>query len=241
MRASTHARPRRAQLPRRPKSPIHAFTIARNPQTLARLHAQPRPVLTSYSGHEDFVSKMYDLGARTFMSKPLRGHCERFLEKTRVALERGKRADHADCAAHVESTPAEPGEGALVSPGGGLAARIGAKTFEEIGLRVVDGHTVRVTCKRRHVTATYIDLAFATRRRTPTREWELLLDICDNHGTFRWKRYGDFNAARQRVFVLRTKLKAAFGIDGDPFHKFRVVDGWRPKFRATSDRTDGSV
>ena len=91
------------------------------------------------------------------------------------------------------------------------------------------------------MTATDIDLGLATRRRTPTREWELPRDICDNHADFRGRRYGDFNAARQRVFVLPTRLEAAFGIDVDPFHKFRVVDGWRPRVRATSDRTDGSV
>ncbi len=152
---------------------------------------------------------MYDLGASSFMWKPLRGHSERLLEKIRVALERATHADDADCAAQLERTSVKTGEGALVSASGGLATRIGAKTFEEVGLRVIDGHTVRVTGNRRPVTATDIDLGFATRRRTPTREWELLLDICDDHGDFRGRRYGDFNAARQRVFVLRTRLKAA--------------------------------
>ncbi len=41
--------------------------------------------------------------------------------------------------------------------------------------------------------------------------------------------------AKQRVSVLQGKLRAAFGLDDSPFHKFRVVDGWRAKFFARSD------
>ena len=201
-------------------------------------HTTPILVLTSYSGHEDFVSKMYDLGASGFMSKPLRGHFERLLDKVRVALERAKRGSHADCAAHGPPPAdggADEGEVIALPRAGGIAAQLGATTFPELALRVTDGHTIRVTHHRKRIHATYIDLGLATKTRAPTREWALLLDVCAGHGAFRWKTYGTINTAKQRVFVLRGKLKAAFGLADEPFHKFRVVDGWRATFFASSE------
>jgi hypothetical protein len=82
---------------------------------------------------------------------------------------------------------------------------------------------------------TYIDFGLGSKTRTPMREWGLLLEICAGHGTFRWKRYGTINNAKQRVFVLRRKLKEAFGLADDPFHKFRVADGWKARFFASSE------
>jgi CheY-like chemotaxis protein len=193
-------------------------------------HTTPIVILTSYSGHEDFVSKMYDLGASAFMSKPLRGNFERMLDKVRVVLERAKRGEHAACAGlAIETEPVEQ------APEGGLAARLGAKTFGEIGIRVVDGHTVRVSHQKKAVRATYIDLGLATKTRNPIREWELLLDLCAGHGSFRWKKYGTYNNARQRVFVLSAKLKAAFGLEDSPFHRFDNTHGWRSRFFASSE------
>ncbi len=80
-----------------------------------------------------------------------------------------------------------------------------------------------------------IDLGFATRKRVPSAEWKTFLAVCAGHGRFRWKDWGDFNAVKQRVLVMRRKLQRAFGLEDDPFHKFRVVDGWRAKFFASSE------
>ena len=118
---------------------------------------------------------------------------------------------------------------------GGLAEQLGAKTFAEIGIKMTDGHTARVLCQRRRLTVTYIDLGLATRMRTPTLQWDLLVAVCVGHGVFRWKKYGTFANARQNVYLLRNKLKAAFGLQEDPFHAYRVVDGWRSKFFASSE------
>jgi CheY-like chemotaxis protein len=196
-------------------------------------HVTPVLVLTSYSGHEDFVSKMYDLGASGFMSKPLRGNFERLLDKIRVALERAGRAAHADCAAHGAGAPRLDAAG-QARPGG-IASQLGVTSFGALAMKVVDGHTLRIANGRKHVTVTYLDLGLATKTRVPTREWELLVDVCAGHGTFRWKKFGTFHNARQRIYILRKKLKAAFGIDDDPFHAFRATDGWRARFRASSE------
>ena len=209
---------------------------------LGSFHVLPVVVLTSYSGHEDFVSKMYDLGASAFMSKPLKGNFERLLDKVTVGLERAKRGAHEECAPVARAEDAGGGEALPRVEPGRIAAQLGATSFANIGIRAIDGHTVRITHQRRRVTATYIDLGLVVKKnRAPNRQWEVLLDVCEGHGSFRWKKYGDINNARQRVFQLRKALKEAFGLDEDPFHEFGVVHGWRARFFASSEDGDEQV
>jgi DNA-binding NarL/FixJ family response regulator len=211
-------------------------------------HVTPAIVVTSYSGHEDFVGKMYDLGASAFMSKPIRGNEERLLDKIRTALERGGRGAHAGCAGLIvvptfavtvvsESVQvtSESEEDVGAARVGGIAAQIGAKVFSELAVRLVDGHTVRISCKRRRVHATYIDLGFAGKTRQPLREWALFQGLCGDHGVLRAKACGSANNARQRLFVLSRNLKAATGLADEPFRRAREVGGWRANFFASSD------
>ena len=118
---------------------------------------------------------------------------------------------------------------------GGIAARIGATTFAQIMMRAVDGHTLVISCGGKRLRATYIDLGLATSTRNPSREWGLLLKVCEGRGQFRWKEYGNMTNAKQRVSVLQKRLRAAFGLEDNPFHKYRVVDGWRARFFASSE------
>jgi hypothetical protein len=66
-----------------------------------------------------------------------------------------------------------------------------------------------------------------------------VLAICAGHGTFRWKRFGTYKTAKNGVSIVRKLLKAAFGLDEDPFHEFTVAEGWRAKFFASSQISDG--
>ncbi|HEY2516145.1 MAG TPA: hypothetical protein VGI39_34980 [Polyangiaceae bacterium] len=118
---------------------------------------------------------------------------------------------------------------------GGIAARIGAATFAQITIRVVDGHTLLISCGGKRLRATYIDLGLATSTRNPSREWGLLVKVCEGRGQFRWKDYGNMTNAKQRVSVLQKRLRMAFGLEDNPFHKFRVVDGWRARFFASAE------
>ncbi len=134
-------------------------------------------------------------------------------------------AGNADDDAHVGSAKR-----------GGIAAQLGAKRFEDVGIRVIDGLTVRITHQRKYVNASHIDLGLATKKtRNPTSEWKLLLDVCAGHGGFRWKSYGSKENAKQRVSVLQRRLREAFGLADNPFKKFTVVEGWRARFFARSD------
>jgi hypothetical protein len=116
----------------------------------------------------------------------------------------------------------------------GIAALVGATAWNQIRITVVDGHTVRISCGRTTVRRTYRDLGLhAENSREPTKKWTLLLAICAEHGTFRWKDFGSFHAVSQATSVLRGKLKEAFGLEEDPFHAF--ANGWRAKFFASAE------
>jgi len=123
---------------------------------------------------------------------------------------------------------------ALANERAGIAAQIGAKTFADVRVTVVDGHTVRIGCRRASIRRTFRDLGFhAENSREPTRKWAMLLAICAGHGTFHWRDFGSFRAVSQAVSVLRGKLKTAFGLEDDPFHEF--ANGWTAKFFASSE------
>jgi CheY-like chemotaxis protein len=219
-------------------------------------HVTPIVVCTGYSEHHEFVSRMYDAGADAFFAKPV---VERaFLDKVRGTLEKVGRETHEKCAGlsaqavpTVGAVPVAPtltstaaermtedGDEAdpiVAAQCGGIAAQLAASQFADVRIKVIDGHTVLIAHKRKRLRATYIDLGLATKTRVPMKEWGLLLDVCAGHGKFRWKNYGGMVNAKQRVSVLQAKLREAFGLEDNPFHKFRVMDGWRAKFFATSE------
>jgi len=63
----------------------------------------------------------------------------------------------------------------------------------------------------------------------------MLLDVCAGHGKFRWKKYKTFDNAKVLLSRLQTALRASVGLEDNAFHRFRVVDGWRARFFASSD------
>jgi hypothetical protein len=120
-----------------------------------------------------------------------------------------------------------------VPPEPGLAAILGATDWDQLSVTVLDGHTVRVGSAKRSVRRTYRDLGLhSAKSREPTRKWDILVAICEGHGEFRWRDFGDFPRVNQAVYVLRCKLRAAFGLESDPFEWNR---GWRARFFARSE------
>lgn len=103
-------------------------------------------------------------------------------------------------------------------------------TWRDLRIYRVDGHTVSVRGAGVHKRLSYVDLGMASaKNREPTRAWELLMALCEGHGTLRWR--GDAVAVKRQVSTLRAQLKAAFGIEDDPFAPYGK-GGWRSQFAA---------
>jgi hypothetical protein len=115
-----------------------------------------------------------------------------------------------------------------------FAPLIGATCWEQITVKVIDGHTVRIGRGKHVLRRTYGDLGlFAKNSREPTKKWKTLLAICAAHGELRRDRFTGRGAMRQAVHVLRGRLKEAFGLEEDPFHDWE--NGWRTRFCASSE------
>jgi hypothetical protein len=114
-----------------------------------------------------------------------------------------------------------------------------AKGWPELRICLVDRTTVRVDAGGRCIRCTYVDLGMAHgRSRRPTLAWEVLEEVCQQHGRFRTSRLGNANATRQLVHRVGRDLQELFGIDGSPFHRYRSDCGWRTRFEARPDLPD---
>jgi len=129
--------------------------------------------------------------------------------------------------------------GRKAKPKGAIGANIllpTAKSWREVTMTLVDGETVSVRIGDRFQRLSYIDLGLATGdTRKATVQWRLLVACCEGNGTFRWKVFGSFEAARQVVSRLRKALKAAFGIDDNPFEDFSYDTQWKTRFTARAE------
>ncbi len=83
-------------------------------RTKAGKHVLPILVVTSYSRHPDFVSKMYDMDANGFIAKPFDDRADLILDKIRAALARAERVDHSCCAAVLAASPERMTPGSVV-------------------------------------------------------------------------------------------------------------------------------
>jgi hypothetical protein len=59
----------------------------------------------------------------------------------------------------------------------------------------------------------------------------MLLAFCENDGWLKTRRFGSARATKTTLSRLRGKLRAAFGIDADPFHEFKAGMGWCARFQ----------
>jgi hypothetical protein len=145
--------------------------------------------------------------------------------------------DVREPASAIEVTKSTRGRKA--KPKGAIGAAIllpTAKSWRDVTLALVDGETVSVRIGDRFQRLSYIDLGLVTGdTRKMTVQWRLLVACCEGNGTFRWKQFGSFEAAKQVVSRLRKALKAAFGIDDNPFEEFNYDTQWKTRFKASAE------
>lgn len=73
------------------------------------------------------------------------------------------------------------------------------------------------------------------RTQKPNKQWELLRDFASSFGTLTWKSPGAAPNVKWQQSVLAKKLKAFFGIEGEPIVLTDDRKGWRTVFAIEPD------
>ena len=116
----------------------------------------------------------------------------------------------------------------------------GVLRWNQVRMCLVNQRTLRIDVPGKSIRVTHVDLGMAHHRsREPTRLWEVLVELCEEHGYFKTRRFGSKHATKQVLSRLRKGLAAIFGLEDDPFEPYRRGTGWRACFQARPDLPDG--
>jgi hypothetical protein len=139
----------------------------------------------------------------------------------------------------VESAPPPspaPAHGTARASTRALLPIPGAARWNLVSIYLVNQRTVRIDCGGRSHRRSYLDLGMAHgSSREPTRVWELLVTFCEGNGYLQTSRFGNSDATKMLVHRLRKALKVAFGLDGDPFHRYSRKQSWKTRFLASGE------
>jgi hypothetical protein len=115
----------------------------------------------------------------------------------------------------------------------GAAIVDGAKHWSDVKMYRVDRHTVRVDVGARTYRFNFVDFdMFHEGRRKPTKLWEMLIEALENHGMLEWRKYGEYERARQLVSRLGRQLRDLFGLDESAFYTYEGRGAYRLRFQA---------
>ncbi len=109
-------------------------------------------------------------------------------------------------------------------------------TWADLSIRFVDGHSVSVRVGAAGGTYHYAQMGMADGRNArPTKQWELLHVLAQNHGVLTWKSPDAGRKNKKRRELLARDLKAFFRIAGEPILLTDDGKGWRTVFALVSD------
>ncbi len=132
----------------------------------------------------------------------------------------------------AHASGAEPGATPVRPARSGAPVFDGAVTWEDLAFLKVDNQTLLVRFERRGRRLNAQDLGLVgARSRRPCAPFEMLMTFCESSGWLKTRRFGSARATKTTLSRLRAKLRAAFGIEADPFHEFKPGMGWRARFR----------
>lgn len=115
----------------------------------------------------------------------------------------------------------------------------GVERWNQVRMCLVNQRTIRIDVPGRCIRVTYVDLGMARDgNRKRTQNWKALVEICEQHGYFKTRRFGGPVVTKKRVSRLNYALQDIFGIDESPFHPYRSDSGWRTRFQARPDVPD---
>ncbi|HEX8793615.1 MAG TPA: hypothetical protein VF765_21880 [Polyangiaceae bacterium] len=108
----------------------------------------------------------------------------------------------------------------------------GAVAWEPLVFMKLDNHRILVRFERRSRVLTAHDLDLARKGSREHRVlFEMLMAFCENDGCLKTRRFGGRDATKATLSRLRKKLKAAFGIEDDPFLEYKPGTGWIARFK----------
>jgi len=119
---------------------------------------------------------------------------------------------------------------------GAIANRSGLRIpsdarWQDLSIRFKDGFTVSVRLGEQTRQLSYAEMGMEDKRsRAPDEQWLLLQRFADEAGVLTWASKSAHAANKKRKERLAKKLKAFFGIEGEPF-AYRAEDGgWEAIF-----------
>jgi hypothetical protein len=118
-------------------------------------------------------------------------------------------------------------------------------TWKEVSIVFTSDEAVKIKARGIARKVTYLEMDFKDGRKgdRPDSRWGFLLRLAQ-HGELRLDN-SDIDqktkdGAKTAVKDIRKRLKEFFGIDDDPFHKYRKVKAYKPRFTLRDERYGGS-
>lgn len=103
-------------------------------------------------------------------------------------------------------------------------------TWEQITIRELDGHTVRITVDGVSEVETYHGMGMKNAKNgQPDIQWKLLMQFADEHGHLTWHSSNADRKNQKRKELLSKRLREFFSIDEDPFTL--EGGGWKTRFQ----------
>ncbi len=155
-----------------------------------------------------------------------------------VALRRRVRELSGPAAAPaIQAVSAMPPLQVAVSPKPDEAQRsfptLAGTRWVDVKIYLVDGLTVQIRVpgvRPMSFTAAELGMTSKKRERKKTKQWDLLVGLCEGRGA--QMVVGSFGAFKVRVSKLRVQLRGFMGIEDDPFVECSQQNGLRSKFIA---------
>jgi len=111
-----------------------------------------------------------------------------------------------------------------------------ALRWEEIQIKFIDGHTVRITANGTTETVDYKQIGFEdSRAHKPNTQWALLGILAENHGEINWDDSAAKSNIKKQKQLLSEGLQSYFRIDDDPFYPYKENKGYRVKLNLVPD------
>lgn len=103
--------------------------------------------------------------------------------------------------------------------------------WEDVKIRFRDGHSVSVDIQGVKEVLNYVQMGMVdVRSASPTKQWDLLLQLAQGHGLLAWGMPGAQRKNQKRRERLARDLQHFFRIDGDPFRLLEGKEGWQTRF-----------